>query len=472
MKSDSRGLIREYNSKLIVVGQLLDMLVVGVTLWAVLDLKQVEWSDEHTWWLMITIFGFYIFSGFLELYKENRSLPLRQEIKQITIAWICSITILVVVAQFSRVITPLNEENFLLWCLVVPVELISWHVIKNRIVRTARKMGRNTRKVGIIGGTRLGGELLEVFNKEDWMGIDFIGFFDDRNPSRHDVEQVISGKINDLVNKAKTGEVDIIYITLALKAEDRIKMILAALADTTASVYYVPDLFVFDLLRSNINYIKGIPVFSVYDTPFYGVDGAAKRAFDVMVGTFILILIAIPMLFIAIAVKVSSPGNILFKQRRYGFRGEEITVWKFRSMSVTEDGDKVQQAQKNDPRVTKLGAFLRRTSLDELPQFINVLQGRMSIVGSRPHAVAHNEIYRGQIHGYMLRHKVKPGITGLAQISGFRGETDTLDKMEGRVKYDLQYIRNWSLWGDLKLSFLPSLKALKGIRFINLLYCT
>jgi len=365
-------------------------------------------------------------------------------------------------AQFSHVISPLNEKNFLLWAIAVPIELLSWHIIRNRTVRIARRMGRNTRKVAIIGATRLGGELLDVFSNEDWMGLDFMGFFDDRNPSRCNVKRVVAGKINELIAKAKTGEVDIIYITLALKAEDRIKTILAELADTTASVYYVPDLFVFDLLRSNINYIKGIPVFSVYDTPFYGVDGVTKRAFDIIVGSFILLLIAIPMLFIAIAVKLTSPGNVLFKQRRYGFRGEEITVWKFRSMSVTEDGDKVQQAQKNDPRVTKLGAFLRRTSLDELPQFINVLQGRMSIVGPRPHAVAHNEIYRGQIQGYMLRHKVKPGITGLAQISGFRGETDTLDKMEGRIKYDLQYIRNWSLLGDFKIVFFTVFKGFAG----------
>jgi len=462
MKSDSGGLIREYNSKLLVVGQLIDMLVIGFTLWAVLDIRTVAWADEHTWWLLISILSFYLFASFMELYKENRSLPLRQEIRKIITAWGCSLTILAIMAQFSHVISPLNEENFLLWMIAVPIELLSWHIIRNRAVRIARKMGRNTRKVAIVGATRLGGELLDVFSSEDWMGLDFMGFFDDRDPSRDNVKQVVSGKINELIAKAKTGEVDIIYITLALKAEDRIKLILAELADTTASVYYVPDLFVFDLLRSNINYIKGIPVFSVYDTPFYGVDGAAKRAFDIIVGSFILLLIAIPMLLIAIAVKLTSPGNVLFKQRRYGFRGEEITVWKFRSMSVTEDGDKVLQAQRNDPRVTKLGAFLRRTSLDELPQFINVLQGRMSIVGPRPHAVAHNEIYRGQIQGYMLRHKVKPGITGLAQISGFRGETDTLDKMEGRIKYDLQYIRNWSLLSDFKIVFFTVFKCFAG----------
>jgi putative colanic acid biosynthesis UDP-glucose lipid carrier transferase len=168
----------------------------------------------------------------------------------------------------------------------------------------------------------------------------------------------------------------------------------------------------------------------------------------------ILIIILIPLLLIAVAIKLNSSGPVLFKQRRYGLNGEEIVVWKFRSMTVCEDGENINQATKNDPRVTKLGSFLRKTSLDELPQFINVLQGHMSIVGPRPHAVAHNEWYRTQIKGYMLRHKVKPGITGLAQISGFRGETDTLDKMEGRIRYDLLYIQNWSLWLDIKIILL------------------
>jgi putative colanic acid biosynthesis UDP-glucose lipid carrier transferase len=155
------------------------------------------------------------------------------------------------------------------------------------------------------------------------------------------------------------------------------------------------------------------------------------------------------MLFIALGVKLTSPGPAVFKQRRYGLNGEEITVYKFRSMAVCEDGTNIVQAEKNDQRLTKLGAFLRRTSLDELPQFINVLQGRMSIVGPRPHAVAHNELYRKLIRGYMLRHKVKPGITGWAQVNGLRGETKDLEKMQARIEFDLHYLQNWSIWFDL-----------------------
>ena len=170
---------------------------------------------------------------------------------------------------------------------------------------------------------------------------------------------------------------------------------------------------------------------------------------DKILATLVLILISPILLLIALAIKIDSPGPVIFKQRRYGLNGEEILVYKFRSMTVCEDGGTIQQARKNDSRITRLGAFLRKTSLDELPQFINVLQGRMSIVGPRPHAVSHNETYRKLIKGYMVRHKVKPGITGWAQVNGYRGETETVDKMQKRIEYDLEYLRTWSLGLDL-----------------------
>ena len=233
------------------------------------------------------------------------------------------------------------------------------------------------------------------------------------------------------------------------------------LADTTASVYIVPDIFTFNLLNSRWVDIQGITAISIYETPFAGLNSVVKRIEDIILSFLILILISLPMLFIATGIKLTSNGPVFFKQSRYGIDGERIKVWKFRSMTVTEDGDKVVQATQDDSRVTPFGGFLRRTSLDELPQFFNSLSGSMSIVGPRPHAVAHNEEYRQQIQGYMLRHKVKPGITGLAQINGFRGETDTLDKMEGRVRYDLRYIQTWSLSLDIKIIFLTVFKGFK-----------
>jgi putative colanic acid biosynthesis UDP-glucose lipid carrier transferase len=290
------------------------------------------------------------------------------------------------------------------------------------------------------------------------LGLRVHGFYDDREEERcHPIPEALgtrAGSLRDLVVAAKSGEVDLIYIALPLRAEPRINELLRQLSDTTASVYLAADFYVFDLLHARWGTLGQVPTMSLYETPFYGVDGWLKRLEDIVLGTLILILVSVPMLIIAILVKLTSPGPALFRQRRYGLNGEVIDVVKFRTMTVLEDGEDIKQATVNDPRITPLGAFLRRTNLDELPQFFNVLEGSMSIVGPRPHAVAHNELYRRKIRGYMLRHKVKPGITGWAQVNGWRGETDTLDKMERRVEHDLDYIRNWSLLWDLQIIFL------------------
>ena len=244
-----------------------------------------------------------------------------------------------------------------------------------------------------------------------------------------------------------------------MNQEESIQQLVENLSDTTCSVLLVPDVFTFDLLHARSQEINGVPVISILDTPLDGINAFLKRVEDIVLSSIILLLISPILLGLALAVKITSKGPVVFKQRRYGIDGKAIEVWKFRSMTVMEDGDKVTQATKGDNRLTPIGAFIRGTSLDELPQFINVLKGDMSIVGPRPHAVAHNEQYRKLIQGYMLRHKVKPGITGWAQINGWRGETDTLDKMEKRIEFDLEYIRSWSLWLDLKIVFLTIFKG-------------
>ncbi len=283
----------------------------------------------------------------------------------------------------------------------------------------------------------------------------FVGFFDDRPHKRTaELPPELNTRLGDsqaLLNQARSGEIQVVFVTLPMRAEERIRDIVGRLADTTASVYVVPDLFVFQLLHSRWTDIQGIPVVSIYENPLYGVDGLVKRLCDVALATVALLGLGLPMLTIAAAVKLTSPGPVFFRQKRYGLDGREILVWKFRSMKVMENGPQVVQAQKNDPRLTPIGGFLRKSSLDELPQLFNVLGGSMSLVGPRPHASAHNEYYRKQIDGYMLRHKVKPGITGLAQVNGCRGETEQLEKMEQRVYFDHKYIREWSLWLDLQI---------------------
>jgi len=256
------------------------------------------------------------------------------------------------------------------------------------------------------------------------------------------------------VTEVKAGRIESVYVALPLRAEYRIRKLLAQLADTTASVHVVTDLLLSDLLQAGYTNLGGVHVLSVYETPFLGVNSWLKRAEDVVLGSMILAIVSLPMLVIAALIKLTSTGPVLFRQTRYGLNGHPISVLKFRTMTVCEDGDCIRQATEHDARITRLGAFLRRTSLDELPQFLNVLTGEMSIVGPRPHAVAHNELYRKQIPGYMLRHKVKPGITGWAQVNGWRGETDTLDKMKKRIEHDLAYIRGWDLIFDLKIILL------------------
>jgi putative colanic acid biosynthesis UDP-glucose lipid carrier transferase len=231
----------------------------------------------------------------------------------------------------------------------------------------------------------------------------------------------------------------------------RVGALLQALQGTTASVFHVPDILGLTIVQGRLRDVGGVPVIGLCESPFTGVNAALKRAEDLVLASLILLAIAPLLVAVAVGVKLSSPGPVIFRQRRNGLDGREIVVWKFRSMRVMDDGAVVRQATRDDPRVTPFGAFIRRTSLDELPQFFNVLQGRMSIVGPRPHAVAHNETYRRLIGPYMVRHKVKPGITGWAQIHGHRGETDTLEKMRDRVAHDLEYLRHWSLGLDLRI---------------------
>jgi putative colanic acid biosynthesis UDP-glucose lipid carrier transferase len=307
----------------------------------------------------------------------------------------------------------------------------------------------------IVGMNAQGLALAEKLASTPLNRIEFFGFVDSRQTSRLDAAHLhkLVGQVDQLANLVKAHDIHVIYLSLPMASQPRILNILDELKDTTASIYFVPDMFVTDLIQGHTSTVCGTPVISVCESPFRAFDGAIKRTSDVVFSLLILALISPLLLCIAIAVRVTSPGPIIFKQRRYGQDGQQIVVYKFRTMTVTEDGGIVPQATRNDARITPLGAFLRKTSLDELPQFINVLQGRMSIVGPRPHAVAHNELYRKLIKGYMVRHKVKPGITGWAQVNGFRGETDTLEKMQGRIDYDLDYLRNWSLRLDIHIIF-------------------
>ncbi|MDA8127824.1 MAG: undecaprenyl-phosphate glucose phosphotransferase [Betaproteobacteria bacterium] len=339
------------------------------------------------------------------------------------------------------------------WMLVTPIAMWVAHRIVRKILPRLLLLEGGRRRAIIVGAGNLGTELLDRFTGDSALGVDVVGFFDDRGLDRTelaDAEKLL-GRLADIPAYANRNGIDLVYITLPMASQPRTLNLLDALRDTTASVYFVPDIFVSDLIQARVDHIHGMPVVALTESPTLGVSGIGKRISDVILAMLILLLIWPVLLILAIGVKLSSKGPIIFKQRRYGLDGQEILVYKFRSMKVCEDGGTINQASRSDPRITRFGAFIRRTSLDELPQFINVLQGRMSVVGPRPHAVSHNEQYRKLIKGYMLRHKVKPGITGWAQVNGLRGETETVDKMRARVQYDIDYMRNWSFMFDLMI---------------------
>ncbi|MGG4731911.1 undecaprenyl-phosphate glucose phosphotransferase [Leclercia adecarboxylata] len=294
-----------------------------------------------------------------------------------------------------------------------------------------------------------------------------LAFYDERGPERlgelaTKITSPYNGTVIKLVEEANAGRVDEIYIALPMVALERIRHFLAMMSDTTVDTYIVPDFYAYSTNTSQIRSIHNLQTIGIFTSPLDGGGSIIKRAEDLVLGSVIMVMIVVLMIVIAIGIKLTSRGPVFFKQDRYGLSGQKIKVWKFRTMKVMENTDKVVQATRDDPRVTRFGAFLRRTSLDELPQFINVIQGNMSIVGPRPHAVAHNELYRKQVENYMIRHKVKPGITGLAQINGYRGEIDALYKMEKRVQYDIEYIQNWSFWLDIKIIIKTIFKGFVG----------
>jgi putative colanic acid biosynthesis UDP-glucose lipid carrier transferase len=392
------------------------------------------------------------------LYRSSlRSAPGKVEVGKVWLSWGFTPPILLTVAFATKTSDDYSRVVTLLWFVLAPVMMSLMRYGSRRLQGELYRRGVATRSVHIVGATKMGALLAQRIMNDPTSGLRVRGYFDDRDPERLEpMPEALGGpmgRLDDLLELARKGQVDVVYIALPLRAESRISEIVRKLADSTASVYVVADFLVFDLVHAQWSNVHGLPVVSVFESPFYGVNGWLKRFEDIVLGSLILLLISPAMLLIALGVKLSSPGPVFFRQRRYGLNGEEIRVLKFRTMTVCEDGPDVVQAKKNDQRVTRFGAFLRRTSLDELPQFINVLSGEMSIVGPRPHAVAHNEMYRRMIHGYMLRHKVKPGITGWAQVNGWRGETDTLEKMEQRINHDLHYIQNWGLLFDLKIIF-------------------
>jgi len=371
----------------------------------------------------------------------------------ISTSWLSLLTILALCGYATRSLGFFDFDVLLWWALLTPA--LQWMAFfaGRKLLRYRAALPGNRRSAVIVGAGTLGVKVSRAFEARGGVGLSFVGYFDDRTDDRVDLAAAGQrlGNLRDAAPYVRAQGVNEVYVTLPLGSQPRIVELLEQVQGTTASVFYVPDVFGISIIQGRLKDMNGVPVVGICETPFTGTNDLVKRVSDIVLGSLILLLITPVLIAIAIGVKLSSPGPVIFRQRRNGLDGSEIVVYKFRSMRTQDDGAVVRQATKDDPRITPFGAFIRRTSLDELPQFINVLQGRMSIVGPRPHAVAHNEQYRQMIKAYMVRHKVKPGITGWAQVNGHRGETETVEKMRSRVEYDLEYLRNWSLGLDLQI---------------------
>jgi putative colanic acid biosynthesis UDP-glucose lipid carrier transferase len=451
------GIFTHYQWLVIIIQWFLDGLVVVLLLAALACLYGIPFDKPyHVLSALSFVLTLMVFRT-AQLYRPWRGVDFIRLGKRVVVAWVIVMSLLLALAFATKTTAYFSRGVLLPWIFLTPIALLGMRCLVYKSLGVLRSAGRNSRTAVIAGADAMGQHLAKSLLDLPWLGISFLGFFNDHRKGEKITlsgttdEYPVLGDLGEMVDFVRDHQVNLVYLALPMQAVARLREIIERLQDTTASVYFAPDIFIYSLFQSSLTDLRGIPLISLWETPFFGLNAMLKRVLDVLLASFLLVCTAPLMLILALGVKLTSPGPVFFKQRRYGLEGEEIRVYKFRSMSVCEDGDHIPQAQKNDPRLTSFGKFLRRTSLDELPQLFNVLQGHMSIVGPRPHAVAHNEFYRQRLPRYMLRHKVRPGITGLAQVNGFRGETETLEKMEQRLAYDLEYLRRWSLWLDLKL---------------------
>jgi putative colanic acid biosynthesis UDP-glucose lipid carrier transferase len=377
--------------------------------------------------------------------------------------WALLLALLFAIGYATKTSTEFSRRVVLTWAVVTPIPLIFVSLAFNEFVRRFMLAQSNAREAVVAGYNDVSLALVERIRTDPGLGIRVTGFFDDRSAERLGLPagKVLLGGLSDLAAHVNSGNIDLIFIALPMRQVQRVVDLLDELRDTTASIYFVPDIFVMDLIQSRTAEISGIPIVAMCETPFQGTRGLVKRLMDLGISLIALLFLAPFLLLVTVLIKFGSPGPAIFKQRRYGLDGQIIDVYKFRTMTVVEDGAQIQQVTRNDRRVTPIGRFLRRFSIDELPQLFNVLAGSMSLVGPRPHAVAHNEEYRGLIKGYMVRHKVLPGITGLAQVNGCRGETSQLEDMKARIEYDLDYLRQWTPSLDLKILYKTAIQVLR-----------
>ena len=405
------------------------------------------------------LLGTTIYSFAAELtgaYGDLRLRPFIIEARRVLGAWMLTFLSLIVLSWALKFTSDYSRLQIGMWAVFGAGMLVGARWTLRVMLASYRRRGKNQRDALLVGAGALASQWIKTMRAYPELGLSPVAAFDD-DPAKigGSCEGVpIVGPCDEAVRFANKGHVPMVFITLPLRAEERMHQILGQFLDSPANLYIIPDIFTFQLMNLNAFQVGGTPVIALSASPMSARKEIIERAEDLILGTLALIVASPVMLAIAMGIKLTSPGPVIFRQWRYGLDGREIRIWKFRTMCATEDGHQFRQATRDDCRTTPLGRLLRRFSLDELPQLFNVLEGSMSLVGPRPHAVAHDESFRSLLPGYMWRLKIKPGITGWAQVNGWRGETDTVEKMEKRVEHDRYYIENWTLSLDIRILLL------------------
>ncbi len=451
------GVFQQFGAVLVRTCRLVDSLLIVVCM---ILFARTGWSSTRSVMIdaLLCIALLELTASFFHLSRSWRIVRLRHEIGDLAAHWTISFVAIMTLFWIAGDLPLAQATRWLpaaaAWYGSALASIIAFRIAVRMALRYYRAFGHDQRGAAFIGATETSERLRAVFARQRWMGIRSFGVFDDRRPVTDRTVDVpddqFGGTVDTLYDLAKQGAVSRIYVTLPMAAEQRIKTIIDRFGDTTASIYYCPPLFRLDLVGARWDNVFGQPIVSVVESPFEGYSRVVKRVEDIVLTLLALPMILAATILIGIAIKIDSPGPVFYRQQRYGLDGKPFRIWKFRSMRVSGD-DRFVQARRGDDRITRVGAVIRRTSLDELPQFINVLFGSMSVIGPRPHPVTLDDRFRPMIHRYSVRHKIKPGITGLAQINGCRGETETLCKMEQRVTHDIDYLRRWSVWLDLKI---------------------
>lgn len=443
---------------LIVVGDFfcLNIVYALVCLWG--GGFETGFAEKIIWLLLnLSYFPVYLFFGNVHELRILHVDRVLIKVSQAVLSHLAAFLLLIFFLQIDNI----NSLVLLKYYLLLSVLWAAWWVGSRKLLKYFRRKGYNFKRVVIVGAGAMGTKLLDELRSDAGYGYKFLGFFDDNLALKKSLPN-FQGDCSAVEAFAIENNVDEIYCALPMRQEEKITRLLKFAEAHTISFFMVPDVGRYIHRQLEFQLVGNVPVLSLHPEPLQNIfSRLLKRTFDLVFSSVVLICSPVIFLPIAIAVKLSSPGPVFFKQKRTGFKGKEFYCYKFRTMKVNADSDEVQ-ATRNDPRKTRVGEFLRKTSLDELPQFINVFLGDMSVVGPRPHMVKHTLDYSKIIDKYMLRHLIKPGITGWAQVNGYRGETRELWQMERRVEYDVWYIEHWNFWLDIKIIILTVVNAFKG----------